>query len=172
MVLEAGRAVPDIAEGATPQQIAAAQAAARADITFTSTPTITARGLTLRQDGSEFAETAPATFQNASGAALIPVIDFDQTGGTQTDRAWASPALRIVETGDVTLTAAGSGANDLGTIDSQGLLDLGSRSIYVETSGNIILPAGTTTMLARLRTAGDITLIAANIILPATLTEI
>ena len=169
MVLEAGRAQTP-ASGATPQEIAAT----RADITFTSTPTITARGLTLRQDGSAFAATAPATFQNASGAALIPVIMFDGDG-TQTDRTWASPpALSIVRTdgSNVTLTATGSGADDLGTIDAQGLLNLGSRSIYIETSGNIILPAGTTTMLARLVTTGDITLIAANIIVPATLTEI
>ena len=97
--------------------------------------------------------TAPATFQNAAGDDVTPIVD----AGNQTENPtvqWFELASVSIEPNDgnnVNFTNAivveiEGVATTFEVID--GVLDFLGNDIVIETTGNIIFPAGITSILA------------------------
>ena len=124
---------------------------------------LTAKGISLTQDGAFFAEEAPATFAIIDNGK--PVVRYTGSG-TQTTHDWFISNLTF-DAGDddiniMTLIAEGStlaeGVFADFSINQEGLLDFGNLDIALITEGNIIFPAGITEIRAH-----SLTLTAANI---------
>ena len=139
-------------------------------ITFTDA-TLTAKAISLTQDGEAFDETAPATFTLPSG--VKPQVNYAGSAGTEYDPpSWAECAsgatdcnsilavpddgINVTQDDDINLADAVSPFDF--SVDGTGLLDLGDVSLTLITKGNIIFPAGITQI-----SAGSLTLTAANI---------
>ncbi len=136
-------------------------------ITFT-TATLTAKAISLTQDGAAFDPTTePATFMLPSG--VKPQVDYTGSAGTAYDSpSWAECASGATDCNDVLDDIALTQVNDINladavssfgfSADGAGLLDLGNVSLTLITEGNIIIPASITEIRA-----ASLTLTAANI---------
>ena len=135
---------------------------ATGDVLFAATrPTLTAASFFLTWGGTrDYSNTRPANFQNADGDDVIPAVDAEN----QTEADWfALPATRLGEANaDVDFRNDGITLDIDGVSTTfsviNGVLDFGEHDILVETTANIIFPAGITSILAN-----NLTLIAANI---------
>ena len=136
-------------------------------ITFT-TATLTAKAISLTQDGAAFDPTTePATFMLPSG--VKPQVDYTGSAGTAYDSpSWAECASGATDCNDVLDDIALTQVNDINlaeavstfgfSADGTGLLDLGNVSLTLITEGNIIIPASITEIRA-----GSLTLTATTI---------
>ncbi len=132
-------------------------------IIFTSSPTLTAKAITLAQDGARFdPATSPANFVIANSGKPQVRYSGGETQAEPADDDWFELARLIFDAGasDITITTllTMSDFTDATFDPVSGLLNFGDELVALTTTGNIIFPAS-----VREIRAGSLTLTAATI---------